>query len=113
MIPVNTDLVFEIDVVGVDGKSLPEGQDLKLPPCARPQVVCSNTVTTLSHPWWLARVQRPSPSAYFLNVCRHVARGVSPDVLARARPIPRKTREETIGWDLMDGACVISGVQDG
>mmetsp|Transcript_105149 Transcript_105149/g.307315 ORF Transcript_105149/g.307315 Transcript_105149/m.307315 type:complete len:576 (+) Transcript_105149:36-1763(+) len=109
IVPPNSDLIFEVDVLAVDGKKRP----------SRPGAASLRTPQTsaedgpaLVHPWWLARVQRPVPTAYYRNVCKYLARGVPPDVLARARPIPRKTRKEVTGWDLTGSAAVVTGVQN-
>lgn len=113
MIPPNADLVFEVDVVCVDGKRLPDGvRESRMPPCKRAQAIFSDAKTSFTHPWWLTRVHRPPPTNYHINVCRHLARRVPPETLARARPIPRKTRREAEGWDLTGEPCIITGVQD-
>mmetsp|Transcript_4922 Transcript_4922/g.11556 ORF Transcript_4922/g.11556 Transcript_4922/m.11556 type:complete len:564 (-) Transcript_4922:68-1759(-) len=113
MVPPNSDLIFEIELLVVDGKaSLPQAAH-RGPPRARRAVADSSDSLVLIHPWWLARVDRPKPSPYYISFCRYMARGVPPHMLARAKPIPRRTRKEAAGWDLTGSAYVITGVQNG
>lgn len=109
MVPPNSVLVFEIDVLAVDGKKRP-GKPSGFGPASEAPTVEDGL--TLVHPWWFARVERPVPTTYYLNVCKYLARGVPPNVLARAKPIPRKTRKEATGWDLTGTAAVVTGVQN-
>jgi len=109
MVPPDTDLTFEVELVEVDGTRT----ECPSPPPAG--VAPEASPACLRIPWWLARVQRPPASEYYLSFCQHLARGAT-GVLERALPVPRRTRQEIAvdGWSLAsDGAVVIGGMQDG
>jgi len=116
VIPPDSDLTFEVHVVGMDGASClgsTEHGGTGKSDINTAMLSSSSTSTALfKHPWWLCRVQRPPPTAYYLSFCRHLARSLPPEVLERARAIPRKSRAEAADWTLTGCACVIGGVQD-
>lgn len=107
MVPPNSALVFRLEILVVDGKGWRTPKASASPP---PAVAEGRMALIL--PWWLTRVSCPPPTDYYLNVCRYLARGVPPEMLARALPVPRKTRKEADGWDLTGSAVVITGVQN-
>jgi len=48
-----------------------------------------------------------------MSFCHFLKGGTAPELIARARPIPRKNRWDVGGWDLPDGgAVIVGGVQD-
>lgn len=103
IIPPDTDLTFEVELLDVDGS--------KVAPQERPTLPDALPGKQLNIPWWLARVERPRPSQYYLSFCRHMARG-SPGKLPGAKQIPKKSLQDVHGWDLArDGAAVIQGMQ--
>lgn len=116
MIPPNSELLFEVHVLAVDGQVGPQRR-CELPRGAREHQAAGTAESLLAdgvlvHPWWLQRVERPLPTSYYLNFCKHMARALPPEMLERARAIPRRTRAEAAGWDLTGGAAIVAGVQD-
>lgn len=114
VIPPSSDLIFEVELLEVDG--VPASSAPPRPAPIRPAPASRET---LELPRWLARVSRPAPSSYYLNFCKHLARcraGARVDDLPRAQQIPRKHWRDIRGWDLSTAAStgmVLSGVQDG
>jgi len=105
IIPPHTDLTFELELLEVDGT--------KAAPQERPTPPSTEALPgkAFDIPWWLARVERPRPSEYYLSFCRHMARGLPGD-LPGAKAIPKKNLQDINGWDLArDGAAVIRGMQ--
>lgn len=107
LIPANSDLSFEVEVLDVDGVKL-EG------PMPHAPVHASRLVTAEEYtlPWWLTRVARPLPNPYYVNFCRHMKRG-KPGDIPGAIQLPRKEREDLQGWDLSHGGpFVFRGTQE-
>mmetsp|Transcript_33409 Transcript_33409/g.76313 ORF Transcript_33409/g.76313 Transcript_33409/m.76313 type:complete len:541 (-) Transcript_33409:250-1872(-) len=108
MIPPGSDLCFELEIAAVDGHSM-ECVSRRSP---QPDHHADEAAGFVHHPFWLAQQELPPATSYYVNFCRHVACKSSLDDLPKAKPIPRKTRQEATGWDVRGSAVIISGAQD-
>ncbi|CAK9105380.1 unnamed protein product, partial [Durusdinium trenchii] len=112
IVPPESELIFEIHILEVDG--LPCDED-KLGKLARPVDPLGLGPGDFCHPWWLARVQPLAPPAYYLNFCAQTAKGRKPVLLENARSVARRKSSELTNFDVgtADEPFIITDVQRG
>ena len=106
IVPPNSNLLFEVHVLEVDGlkaagekaskkeeawqeEGREEGKEGK-----------EGEEGCMRLPWWLARVESLPPSQYYLNFCNWTARGLVPPLLESARTLARRRSSEFDCFDV-------------
>lgn len=117
MIPPHTDLIFEVQVIEVDGVCCTKFTDLEVDEAdiGRHQMKeVSSASMHLCHPWWLARVSRPLPTGYYLSFCRFL-KGNIPSLLMRARCVSKQRCSDLRGLDISNVSepFIMTGMQNG
>mmetsp|Transcript_35076 Transcript_35076/g.80776 ORF Transcript_35076/g.80776 Transcript_35076/m.80776 type:complete len:564 (-) Transcript_35076:26-1717(-) len=113
IVPPDSDLMFEVRVLEVDGKRCGESSQVAR---AGPQFEPPKRVPDAGgqQPWWIARVTPPPPSQYYLNFCQ-VARGATPPLVETARSVGRRSCSEMDALDvgLVEEPFIITDMQEG
>eukprot|EP00929_Paragymnodinium_shiwhaense_P098183 TRINITY_DN59701_c0_g1_i1.p1 TRINITY_DN59701_c0_g1~~TRINITY_DN59701_c0_g1_i1.p1 ORF type:complete len:642 (+),score=53.81 TRINITY_DN59701_c0_g1_i1:47-1972(+) len=108
LVPPNADLVFQVEIVAVDGQRANSKEAHVVAAPARQRNADGPSGSKL--PWWVARVVRPPPSRYYLSFCRMMAGATLDSFLARARPVARMAHDAGCCTDFSGrGVFVISG----
>eukprot|EP00435_Cladocopium_sp_Y103_P074988 s114_g52.t2 len=96
IVPPDCELIFEVHILEVDGILCAKDQCDRLPPAA----VTAIQPKDFHHPWWLARVELPSPPLYYLNFCTQTAKQRTPVLLENARSVARRSSSELTNFDV-------------